>query len=92
MASVHTIPARSGHSLFAEATVTPDNGRNTFLLPFAVDNEDALWVDIDPAGPGMTASAYVALTADRRGFTADFATDGATACDVFIILWHSIVR
>jgi hypothetical protein len=92
--------------LWAEATGVPDNGPNTFALPF-VDQppsgsgiapeeiqEDWLEVIVTPLGAGVTGATPGApfLSADKQFVTIDFTADGIAAANVIIRLYHSLER
>jgi hypothetical protein len=85
--------------LFAEGTGVPDNGNNTFLIPFVaagvnpaeVDPEKMkIFVDPDPtrANPGVTDARFVSLSPDRTQLTMSFVQSGAGDCTVVVqIQW-----
>lgn len=92
--------------LWAEATGIPDNGPNTFELPFVdqppagagIDpdeiEEDWLWIIVDPLGAGVTGATPGAplLSADKRFITINFTADGVSQARVIVRLYHSIER
>ena len=92
MANNHTLVADSGGTIIARANVTPDNGINTFNLPFVVDDPDFLYIWIDSDGVGLTGATFIAIASDRRSFTMNVATDGATTGTFEAWLLHSIIR
>jgi len=80
---------------WAEAVGVPDNGNNTFLLPFvdegiAANRIDENWleIDVDPLGPSVTAVAegVPLLSADKRFMTLNFTQTGADTARVRVQL------
>ena len=91
--------------LWAEATGVPDNGNNTFSIPFinpapAGAGIDPDYVDDDwfvfyviPADPALvTGATWVSLSADKQFVTMNFAADGVTAATLILNLAWSANR
>jgi hypothetical protein len=92
---------RAGGTYHAEATGVPDNGNNTFTIPFVAagidpDLVDEDWLDINviPSGAGVTGATLGAplLSVDKGSMTLSFAADGITAARVIVKLNHTGVR
>lgn len=85
-------------TLWAEATGLPDNGNNTFELPFiglgvppAAITEDWLEISVQPIGPSITGVDFVSLSADKRFLTLNFAQGGADEARVTVEVVHTLV-
>ena len=91
-------------TMFLENTGLPDNGDNTFEIPYVDDppggsglsasdiDEDWLDIRVVPLGPSVTAAAYVSLSADKRFMTINFTQSGADLATVTVRLFHSLER
>ena len=84
--------------LWAEATGLPDNGNNTFMLPFiglgvnpAAITEDWLNITIQPLGPSITGATFVSLSGDKQFMTLNFVQGGADQARVTVEVIHSLV-
>lgn len=84
--------------IWAEATGVPDNGDNTFALPFISEGVDPAaidedWLDVRVAadGPSITGAAFVSLSADKTQMTINFTQGGADQATVTVSIIHSIV-
>lgn len=84
--------------IWAEAQGVPDNGNNTFAIPFiglgippGQIDEDWMTVIIQSLGPAVTTSAFVSLSADKTQMTFSFAQAGADQAIVTVGLIHSLV-
>ena len=98
------VNAPNGVSLhYAEVTGVPDNGDNTFDLPFVgagidptlIDVQgDWLEIDADPLGPSVTGvtEGSPLMNAARTQMTLNFDQSGADSCRVRVRLIHSSVR
>lgn len=97
----------SDSELWADATGVPDNGPNTFQIPFALspalggagippDKVDEDWLKIDVISLSADVSACVAgaplLSADKLSMTLNFTQAGAGQCTVRVQLVHSLTR
>ena len=85
---------RSGGTLTAEATGTPDDGDNTFALaiPPAYVDENWLELDITLNGPSVTSATYVSLSGDKTQLTVNFGQTGADTVTLIATMIHSFRR
>jgi hypothetical protein len=84
--------------IWAEADGVPDNGANTFGLPFlsegvdpAVIDEDWIDVRVDALGPSVTGAQFVSLSPDKTQMTINFTQVGADQARVRVQLLHSLI-
>lgn len=93
--------ATAANSLRAEATVIPDNGMNTFTLPFVdggipaeIITEDDLKVEVKARGPGIHSAVFVdgSLSVDKEQLTIDICQTLASQAFVAVTLKHTLVR
>jgi hypothetical protein len=89
--------------MFAEATGVPDDGNNTFAIPFIglgvrpseVDPDKMkIFVQFSQDNPGVTNAEFVSLSADKTMMTLDFTqtAPGTGECTVVVQIQHSITR
>jgi hypothetical protein len=86
-------------TIVAEATGVPDNGANTFALPFVAAGIDPSMVDEDwfenfcvqANGPDVTGARFTSISGDKTMITMDFDQAGADSATVRIELKHSVV-
>lgn len=90
--------AEGESDIWAEATGVPDNGNNTFELPFISQgvlpdaiNEDWLQIIVQPLGPSVTGATFVSLSADKRFLTLNFAQGGGDQCRVTVNSIHTLI-
>ena len=91
-------------ALFVENTGVPDNGANTFEIPYVDDppagsgidadevDDDWMVIDVVPLGVGVTGATYGSLDATKRFMTINFAADGVESARVTVQLIHSFIR
>ena len=85
-------------TLWAEATGVPDNGNNTFALPFVANGIepsqiDANWIKIVAValGSSVSGAAFVSLSADKTEITVSFVQSGADSVRLTARLTHTMV-
>ncbi len=93
---------RTDGVLWAEATGVPDDGDNTFLLPFVdsglpPNNLDEDWLIIIPQklGPSVVSTNLPVgplLSLDKRFMTLNFVQAGADSLTLTVFMVHTLVR
>lgn len=92
--------------LWAQATGVPDNGLNTFEIPFVdplpggsqidpdliFNSANSLKIIVTPLAPGVSGVVLGSplLSADKRFMTLNFTADGIAQATVLVRLFHSL--
>lgn len=89
------------NELFAEGEGVPDNGDNTFRIPFLdagilpenIDEDQMkIFVIPDRVTTGVTDASFVSLSGDKQFMTINFVQSGAGVARVVVEITHSATR